>query len=90
MDRPADKAKKALDLSMYMRHDIDAFVRQYGVEPGDAIWAALCRLEELEADQDLMIKKSDEDFENAIEARLEEEAKKRRENRDTGWSGPAW
>ncbi len=55
MDRPADKAKKALGLSMFKRHDIDAFVRQYGVEPGDAIWAALCRLDSLEIDnKDLM------------------------------------
>ena len=44
----------------------------------------------LESDRDLMIKKFDEDFENAIDFHLEKEAKKRRENKDTGWSGPSW
>lgn len=45
---------------------------------------------ELEADRDLMIRKFNEDLENAIDFHVEEMAKKRRENKDTGWSGPSW
>lgn len=37
-------------------------------------------IKELEADQALMIKKFDEDFENAVDFHLEEEAKKKRNN----------
>jgi hypothetical protein len=39
------------------------------------------KVEELEADRDLMICKFDEDFENAIDFHLEKEAKKRRDNK---------
>ena len=38
-------------------------------------------IKELETDQALMIRKFDEDFENAVDFYLEKEAKKRRENK---------
>ena len=67
------------------RPDVEAIEKQlkrgtgYRRMQGTALQLILW-IKELESDQALMIKKFDEDFENAIDFHLEEEAEKKRKN----------